>query len=324
MSAPTTTAPDFPDPFLKLLGCPPGPAPYEASALPTHLPAECAIVMQGKIIRDFGVGVTVPTYGLIAGNDSLFDQGSQSFAVQTNEDASLDLLDVGSEFVGNSDPCLGCPAACTDSFYLEGGYRETDRHRWTWNSRTAPVNQPSGEPQMSPDAVLRALRRGTANITHTENDCGMTDDVENTAAEFDHRFIASPQIAPNSNDCRSADSHNAVDFGDLGDPGPRATHCRWTFPRPGYDELTDADIRFNKEEYNWTVHPSGANCNNDYDIEDVMTHERGHTYGLKDLKASDHGNLTMGTGSSTFYDCQSQRRTLGRGDILGLREIYDD
>ena len=54
-----------------------------------------------------------------------------------------------------------------------------------------------------------------------------------------------------------------------------------------------------------------------YDYRSIATHEFGHALGLSDLY--DNPKLTMTysvtTGSTAF-------RTLGRGDILGLRALY--
>src|SRR5262249_20754965 len=63
-------------------------------------------------------------------------------------------------------------------------------------------------------------------------------------------------------------------------------------------------------------------CNNLSDLEGVATHERGHTFGLADINATDHPNLTMGSGSSIGV-CSVELRSLGKGDILGLNDMYN-
>ena len=55
-------------------------------------------------------------------------------------------------------------------------------------------------------------------------------------------------------------------------------------------------------------------------MEALVTHEVGHAYGLGHVGEANHGRQTM----STFIDglCENQEATLGRGDVLGLRDLY--
>lgn len=52
----------------------------------------------------------------------------------------------------------------------------------------------------------------------------------------------------------------------------------------------------------------------------VMTHERGHTYGIAHVAESTHKNLTMSTAING--KCQVSESTLGYGDVLALRAVY--
>ncbi|MGW1764472.1 matrixin family metalloprotease [Streptomyces sp. NPDC002073] len=63
---------------------------------------------------------------------------------------------------------------------------------------------------------------------------------------------------------------------------------------------------------------SGSTPSNLSDIRSVGTHEAGHVFGMGHV-GSGHNNLTMYTNS---YTCSTRARTLGKGDILGLRSIY--
>jgi hypothetical protein len=74
----------------------------------------------------------------------------------------------------------------------------------------------------------------------------------------------------------------------------------------------EADIRFS-DQVRWST--SGAAGS--YDYRSVATHEFGHFIGLSDLH--DSPNLTM------YYATRAgstDGRTLGRGDVLGLRTLY--
>ncbi|WP_307050327.1 matrixin family metalloprotease [Streptomyces achromogenes] len=50
----------------------------------------------------------------------------------------------------------------------------------------------------------------------------------------------------------------------------------------------------------------------------VATHEAGHVFGLAHSGAG-HENLTMFASS---FACSTSARTLGKGDVLGLRTLY--
>ncbi|WP_338089092.1 matrixin family metalloprotease [Nannocystis pusilla] len=57
-----------------------------------------------------------------------------------------------------------------------------------------------------------------------------------------------------------------------------------------------------------------------FSVKAVMTHERGHTFGLGHVGESSHGDLTM---SPTINGpCQDSESTLGEGDVAGLRALY--
>jgi hypothetical protein len=56
-----------------------------------------------------------------------------------------------------------------------------------------------------------------------------------------------------------------------------------------------------------------------FDIASVATHEFGHTFGLGH-PSGNHPSLTMNAYSAGT--CQSSKRSLGRGDVIGLGRIY--
>jgi hypothetical protein len=69
----------------------------------------------------------------------------------------------------------------------------------------------------------------------------------------------------------------------------------------------------------WVANP-GSNCSGKADIESVMTHERGHTFGLNHVDKVAHPWLTMRQGNKWCSNLWA--RTLGLGDMKGLEEIY--
>ncbi|MBT2401989.1 matrixin family metalloprotease [Streptomyces sp. ISL-100] len=94
--------------------------------------------------------------------------------------------------------------------------------------------------------------------------------------------------------------------------------CTWSWSSPGIkNDLREADVRFNTTDFDFTNNPTSS-CRNKDDIRSVGTHEAGHVFGMGHV-ATGHSNLTMYTNSFT---CSTKARTLGKGDVLGLRSIY--
>ncbi|GIU99967.1 MAG: hypothetical protein KatS3mg014_1583 [Actinomycetota bacterium] len=112
---------------------------------------------------------------------------------------------------------------------------------------------------------------------------------------------------------------NVVDFGDL-PQGVVGMTCVWYWVWPDWwDEVAESDVRLNKNDYSWTVTPGSGCAGATYDVESIVAHERGHTFGLDDLSYHYHGNLTMAGAADA---CSKYLRTLGAGDMDGLEYIY--
>lgn len=81
-------------------------------------------------------------------------------------------------------------------------------------------------------------------------------------------------------------------------------------------ELIEFDIIFDAGDP-WSTTGVG----NAFDIQNVMTHELGHTLVLGDLRSPKDGALTMHAYTWLGDDI---KRTLGTGDILGIKAIYGE
>ena len=121
------------------------------------------------------------------------------------------------------------------------------------------------------------------------------------------------------NICLGPGGENVVTFGDLGSD-TLAAACEYDIQEAGYDTIYEADVKLNKVEFDWTTTPLSSSCTAEWDVESVMTHERGHTFGLGDLSESNHGALTMSADAEG--PCKMGSRTLGKSDIKGLENKY--
>ena len=110
------------------------------------------------------------------------------------------------------------------------------------------------------------------------------------------------------------DGVNQIDFANLGSGGTIAVTTTWYYRGSG--EAVESDAQYNTY-YAWaTDGSSGA-----MDVLNIATHETGHTFGLDHPKGQEGkiGCLTMYAYGA--YG-ETDKRTLGDGDILGLRALY--
>jgi subtilase family serine protease len=107
------------------------------------------------------------------------------------------------------------------------------------------------------------------------------------------------------------DRTNIVTFGLLGS-GILAQNSYWYYPSSG--EIVDSDIQFNAA-YTWDTSGSPGS----YDVQNIGTHESGHSLCLSDLYNSSDSEKTMyGYGSPE----ETKKRTLDQDDIDGITYLY--
>ncbi len=108
------------------------------------------------------------------------------------------------------------------------------------------------------------------------------------------------------------DGKNIVCFGSITDAGVLAQNVLWYESSSG--KILDSDIQFNTN-FSWNTDGSST----DYDIQNVGTHEFGHSVGLADLYAALDSEKTMYGYSSKG---ETKKRTLDQDDINGIIYLY--
>lgn len=108
------------------------------------------------------------------------------------------------------------------------------------------------------------------------------------------------------------DGVNQIRFESLGASTTIAVTTTWYYRGSG--QAVESDGQYNTF-YSWsTSGAAGA-----MDVQNIATHEIGHTFGLNHPKGPGSGCLTMYAYANTG---ETMKRTLGDGDILGIRAIY--
>ncbi|MDP8949753.1 MAG: M10 family metallopeptidase domain-containing protein [Actinomycetota bacterium] len=305
-----------------LEACRPDKPTIAATDLPEVLePGRCPI--KDRPIVDHEVGVALPEPGEGVYAEVLTTAGPQELQVTRYENGAVELQQVGDDSgsaageQAASDPAplrtftaARGPRECRDGAFADLGYRVGQGLSYRFNWRTTPRH-------LKRAAAVGAVRRGGADVVTTRNTCRLGDRVP--AGLVYEGFTPLVANITAGGHCTGNDGVSVVSFGSL-PRGTLAVTCIFFTIRPGYDEVSSSDLKVNRRGFRWTTRPDARSCKRMWDLEGVIAHERGHTFGLGHVSESRHGNLTMSVRANG--PCQSSERTLGRGDVLGLGNKY--
>lgn len=279
----------------------------------------------GDTVEDCGVVVKVQPRGKGIWEEHFLANGQmEELTVETAEDGSVTISDWGSE---SDEPQTftsggtGGPAACLDTEY--------DLKPWTWETtyfwEFYSASRPD-ELSLLESETISTLRNATQNITWANNDCERGDNVS-ASANYDGVTSLSTTLCLGG----SRDGVNTVRFSNISDPETLAVACT-RYGTTGRAE--ESDVAIDKDNHEWYVAWSSEGAcqlstnSEGWSLEAVMTHERGHNFGLAhdyELAKSNggeenHGYLTMSP--KINGQCQNSESTLGLGDMLGLEQKY--
>lgn len=301
------------------------PEPIDAAMLPELVPADlvesCGLI--GKLIVDHGVGALVPRPPQEGVGRGVYSEGIQSdgatqeLGIEVNPDGTILLRFVGDEAADNllrdlvehvEHDLVGRASdgpACRDGSNSLVGYKERDPRSWFFHRRSVPGSMDAAKAQ-------RAITKGAAAIPNTLNDCDISGSL-NVRQRYAGTTGKRADLTDDGN-CATPDGTNVTDFGPLPVAGRT---CAWYAVQDGRDEVMEADVRLGSGQ-RWTFTPNNKSCSNRLDMQATVTHESGHAFGLGHV-SHDHIALTM---TEFLPTCTANQRTLGLGDIRGLRALY--
>ncbi len=248
-----------------------------------------------------GEGVEMSLFALEAEDDV-------SYYVGVNLDGELELGAPEKEVAVGS-------GACEDGAYNLLTYPMNLNETFNIKVATFPNYVNEADTRASIVDGLRAWPR-------VHNDCDMTDNV-NATAEDGGGSDAVSSVGPGGCNQVGNDQLSLITFGGLPNNLLGGT-CRHIVYSHIGNYSDGGDLRLNSVDWEWTNRPNRENCV-ELDIQSVVAHEAGHWWGIGHVGASAHPNLTMrdsaGTNGGPFR-CNDKMRTLGKGDVLGMRDYY--
>ena len=196
----------------------------------------------------------------------------------------------------------GTPGSCTDGAYTLSGYKVSGTIAFRYN--------PAGAPATVSKYATVAISNSLKAVSTGANRCKLPATLKASAALLG-ATAKTPQLNT-AGACIGNDGQNVVGWGTL-PTGYLAITCIYFVA----GKVINADVMISKR-YSWFLsRPAG--CSNSYDLQSVLTHEQGHTFGLSHVDPTSHGTETMGT---LIAPCDITKRALGRGDYGALARLY--
>lgn len=275
--------------------------------------ALCDLTNAFVLATDGGLAVGVPGAGEAIQLDAYQESADEEaeFAVAVDETYEIAYIEPDPTAIPTGDP----PKACDDRTFNLKERPMNPNETFYFNRSTSPN-------YLNADNVVQTIDESMRAWPQLYNDCGEADDVSVTTTNGGNSEAQSTVVdavdssgkAYTGCDPSRVDSISIVNFGKT--PGTFAATCQSYDPNSSASAFA-GDIKIN-EAKTWTRTPNQG-CTSEIDLRSVVTHEAGHYWGLTHVDPSEHPNLTMRNGGTKAVQCNDMLRTLGLGDVKGMR-----
>ncbi|OLF12553.1 matrixin family metalloprotease [Actinophytocola xanthii] len=197
------------------------------------------------------------------------------------------------------------PPGCLDTAYALSAWRLPSTFSWSYNGAGAPASVAS--------TALTALKAGTATVFTAAYRCGGTTPLKTTHVYAGTTTLTAQVSAQGT--CTGNDGVSVTSWGSL----PTTTLAyTCVYYRTSTMTVIASDMLIDNKLHGWfTTLPAG--CSNKFDLQAVAVHERGHTAGLGHVDQATHSSQVM---APKMPSCSTVHRTLGAGDVRGLKVMY--
>jgi hypothetical protein len=223
---------------------------------------------------------------------------------------------------------VGIAFLVNDTGGVAGGVagRTDDCGQWAYATKPArqhqtfvyALNVSSIPAYLDREDAIRAVREAAVTVTRARSDCpGTSRPRSSPRVIYGGPTLRSANVTPDS-ECfpsSNSDGINVVSFGRISWDVVAVT-CSYTYR----GDIWQSDVMLSDRPGVFTLTPGDGSCVASFDLQAVMTHERGHSFGLAHVPESlTSDQLTM---SSLMGTCDGSGRSLGAGDVAGLAALY--
>lgn len=283
------------------------------------LPEGSNVIACGLVGRALDLGATVvsvpePGETVRLTTDGVRDQGFAA-EVSTAPDGEVRYeMEESAELVGaasGAPPSGPAVNGCDDNYMGATIYRYLTS---TWKFFIGDGGLPAGG---TVTQLAQAIEAAGKTWSTEDSPCYATDQSRAPDVNYAGTTTTEADITQQGSEtvCTARDGTSTIDDGNL-DGGTIAANCTWT---NSDGTVIESDIRFNTTDHDFTYSPGGSSCSRHYDVYSVLTHEIGHTYGMKDKEAPSSVYQTMYYQS---FPCRAFARNLGKSDVRHLRSQY--
>jgi hypothetical protein len=211
----------------------------------------------------------------------------------------------------SNESCSGsCLPPCqVRDHLLDAGIAPRDPWRWSFNVA-------GGLKGLSAHQILRSVKAGAKIVTASTNDCGLADKVTAKTS-----YLGTSRLKASMCNGDRRDRKNVVAVAPRGGGSTLAMTCYSMIKQYGEKKwhITESDMEV-YANWQWTTDGDAPGCHDAQDLVGVLAHEVGHVFGLDHAQKGRARNLTMFPIAPPA--CNNSARSLGLGDVLGLRQLY--